>query len=281
MKIYSINTGTFKLDGGAMFGVVPKVIWDKFYPADENNRCTWALRCMLVVFNDRKILIDCGIGEKQDDKFRKMYEVSDRGLLNKSLANIGFSADDITDVLLTHLHFDHCGGAVQLNSETSKPEPTFKNAVYWCGKQQWDLAVNPNKRERASYMHDNFIPLQEAGQIRFIESNIMLYPNFSVQLFSGHTAGQVIPFINHCGKTVVYMADFIPTSSHIPLPYVISYDTQPLVSLKEKEDFFIDAVQKEYLLFFEHDFYHECCTLRQTEKGVRPDKYITLNDFFN
>lgn len=281
MELYVINSGNFKLDGGAMFGVVPKVMWQKVYPADENNLCTWSTRCLLVVHNDRRILIDCGIGDKQDEKFLKNYHLTGEDTLDKSLTNAGYTTDDITDVILTHLHFDHCGGAVKYNTGRTELIPAFKNAIYWISFQQWDLANHPNQREKASYMKENFIPLKEKGQIKFVGKDTEIYPDITVRLIFGHTAGQMIPFINYNGKTIVYMADFIPAAAHIPLPYIISYDTQPLVSLAEKEKFLKEAVAKDYTLFFEHDIYNECCSLHETEKGIRANKFFKLNEFIN
>ena len=280
MELHVIDTGNFKLDGGAMFGVVPKVMWQKLYPADENNLCTWTMRCLLIVTDDRKILIDCGIGEKQEEKFLKNYHLSGDASLEKSLKNAGFSNADITDVILTHLHFDHCGGAVKYNSSKTELIPTFNNAIYWVSQQQWDLANHPNQREKASYLKENFQPLNENGKIRFVENDSELYPGISVRIFNGHTAGQLIPFIKYNDKTIVYMADFIPAAAHIPLPFIISYDTQPLVSLAEKESFLKEAVKGDYTLFFEHDVYNECCNLHETEKGIRANKSFQLKEIF-
>lgn len=279
MKLSSINTGTFKLDGGAMFGVVPKILWQKVYPADENNLCTWALRCLLIETESRKILIDCGIGNKQSEKFLGHYHITGNEGFEKSLSHTCITPNEITDVILTHLHFDHCGGAVKHNADKTGFEPTFKNAKYWIGKQQWDLANNPNKRENASYLNENFIPLMEAGKVIFIENNTEIIPGISVRIYNGHTAGQVIPFINFEGNTLVYMADFIPTTAHIPLPFIISYDTSPLITLAEKEEFLKEAVLNNYILFFEHDNINECCTVHNTEKGVRANKTGLLKDF--
>ena len=279
MKLFSINTGTFKLDGGAMFGVVPKVMWQKSYPADENNLCTWALRCLLIETENRRILIDCGIGNKQSEKFLGHYHIEGNDGFDKSLAHTSFSPNDITDVILTHLHFDHCGGAVKFNEDKTDFIPTFKNATYWIGKQQWDLANNPNQREKASYLQENFIPLINSGKIKFIEKDMEIFPNISVRIYNGHTSGQVIPFINFEGKTFVYMADFIPTTVHLPLPFILSYDTSPLVTLSEKETFLEEAVLNNYILFFEHDNINECCTLLNTEKGIRANKTGKLKDF--
>lgn len=279
MKLSSINTGTFKLDGGAMFGVVPKILWQKVYPADENNLCTWALRCLLIETENRKILIDCGIGNKQSEKFLGHYHITENEGFEKSLSHTCITPNEITDVILTHLHFDHCGGAVKHNADKTGFEPTFKNAKYWIGKQQWDLANNPNKRENASYLNENFIPLMEAGKVIFIENNTEIIPGISVRIYNGHTAGQVIPFINFERNTLVYMADFIPTTAHIPLPFIISYDTSPLITLAEKEEFLKEAVLNNYILFFEHDNINECCTVHNTEKGVRANKTGLLKDF--
>jgi len=272
MKLYSINTGNFKLDGGAMFGIVPKVMWQKVYPADENNLCTWALRCLLVETGNRLILIDCGIGNKQDEKFMGHYYISGNDGFDKTLAHTSYTPDDITDVVLTHLHFDHCGGAVKYNNVKTQLIPTFINATYWIGKQHWELSINPNKREKASFLKENFVPLHDAGKVKFIETDTEIYPDFSVKLYFGHTTGQVIPFINFNGKTLVYMADLIPSTIHIPLPYIMSYDTSPLITLSEKESFLKEAVKNNYILFFEHDIFNECCTVQNTEKGIRIDK---------
>lgn len=279
MKLTSLNTASFKLDGGAMFGVVPKALWQKVYPSDENNLCTWALRCLLIETEDRKILIDCGIGDKQGEKFMGNYHIENYKTFETILAEYDLKPDDITDVILTHLHFDHCGGAVKHTANKTGFEPTFSNANYWIGKQQWDLANSPNSREKASYLKENFIPLFEAGKVIFIEKETKICENISVRIYHGHTAGQVIPFINYSGKTIVYMADFIPTSAHIPLAWVISYDTQPLISLKEKEVFLKEAVENKYLLFFEHDIFNECCYVHETEKGIRLENAGSLSEW--
>jgi glyoxylase-like metal-dependent hydrolase (beta-lactamase superfamily II) len=278
MELHVINTGNLKLDGGAMFGVVPKVMWQKVYPADENNLCNWSMRCLLAVNGDRKILIDCGIGDKQDQKFLNNMHLNGDDNLHASLANVGYTADDITDVVLTHLHFDHCGGAVKYNTDRTGYEPSFKNATYWVGRAHWELANKPNAREKASFLKENFVPLMEAGKIKFVDSDTTLFPGFSVKIFNGHTAGQMIPFIKYKDKTIVYMADLMPAAVHIPLAYVISYDTQPLVSLAEKEDFLNEALAKDYILFFEHDIFNECCNLQQTEKGIRPKEFFSLEN---
>lgn len=270
MKLYPIETGNFKLDGGAMFGVVPKLLWARLYPADENNLCNWAMRCLLAVDGDRKMLIDTGIGGKQSEKFFSLYQLNGPATLEKSLAAHGFSASDITDVVLTHLHFDHCGGSVRHKPGTDKTqfEPAFPNALYWTSRRQWDWAVHPNRREAASFLKENILPIQESGRLRFIEKDAQLYPGFRVRLYNGHTEGQVIPFIKYGAKTVVFMGDLIPSAAHIPLPYIMGYDIRPLDALEEKERFLKEAVENNYILFFEHDLYNECCTVHDTPKGV-------------
>lgn len=280
MKLYAVETGNFKLDGGAMFGVVPKVLWQEKYPADENNYCTWALRCLLVVTGDRRILIDTGIGDKQDEKFLKHYYLHGEDSLKKSLTACGFSAGEITDVILTHLHFDHCGGSITYTADTKKYEPVFKNAVFWVSKPQWESALNPNHREKASFLKENIVPIKENGSLKVIEHDTELYPDVSVRLHNGHTDGMVIPFINCHGKTVVFVADLFPSTVHIPLPYVMSYDVRPLQTLKEKESFLIEAAEHDYILFFEHDVFNECCSVHNTEKGVRVKETFTLRDYF-
>ena len=269
MKLYTINTGNLKLDGGAMFGVVPKVIWGKLYPADENNLCNWSMRCLLIIDEDRKILVDCGIGDKQGEKFFFNYYLNGDDSLDRSLAAIGFGAADITDVILTHLHFDHCGGAVRWNEDRTDYVPTFKNATYITSKAQWEWATNPNNRERASFLKENILPLMEKGRLKLVDSDCELFPGISIRIFNGHTDGQVIPFVRYKDKTIVFMADLLPSSAHIPLPYVMSYDTRPLITMKEKEVFMEEAAQHGYILFFEHDLYRECCTVQETDKGVR------------
>jgi glyoxylase-like metal-dependent hydrolase (beta-lactamase superfamily II) len=269
MNLYAINTGNLKLDGGAMFGVVPKVMWSKLYPCDENNLCNWSMRCLLIVDGDRRILIDCGIGDKQSEKFFSNYFLNGDDTLEKSLAVHGFTVDDITDVILTHLHFDHAGGAVRWNSDRTGYEVTFKNATYHTRRQQWEWATGPNNREKASFLKENILPILEKGILNLVETDGELFPGVAYRLFNGHTDGQVIPFISYNGKTVVYMADLLPSVAHIPLPYVMSYDTRPLITLAEKEAFMAEAAREGYVLFFEHDIRYECCTVEATEKGVR------------
>lgn len=274
MKLHALETETFKLDGGAMFGIVPKVLWQKVYPADENNLCTWAMRCLLIVDSDRKILLDTGIGNKLSEKFLKHYYLKGKHTLEKSLTSLGYTFDDITDVILSHLHFDHCGGSTVLGE--AKPKPTFKNALYWTGKTQWESAMNPNRRENASFLKEDFVCLKERGVLRLVERDEELYPNVAVRIFNGHTDGQLLTFIKYDGKTVVYVADLLPSMAHIPLPYIMSYDLRPLVTLKEKETFLEEAVRNEYVLFFEHDVNGECCTVQQADKGVRVNKVFNL-----
>jgi glyoxylase-like metal-dependent hydrolase (beta-lactamase superfamily II) len=280
MELHKIETGNLKLDGGAMFGVVPKSIWQKSYPADENNLCNWSMRCLLVVDGDRKILIDNGVGEKQDEKFFKHYYLNGDDTLSASLNSLGFSADDITDMVLTHLHFDHCGGSIE-KTETGELVPVFKNANYWVSKKQWDWAVNPNRREKASFLKDNILPIKDTGKLKLVEDSGELFENFHVQMFDGHTDGQMIPFINYNGRTVVFMADLLPSTAHVPMPYVMAYDTRPLITMQEKKVFFEEVIKNDYVLFFEHDIYNECCTLMETEKGPRVKETFTLASLRN
>lgn len=277
MELFAIETGNFKLDGGAMFGVVPKKIWNEVYPADDNNLCNWAMRCLLVVDGDRKILIDNGIGNKQDEKFLKHYHLNGTDSLENSLKKNGYSFDDITDVVLTHLHFDHCGGSIVYN-EKKELVPAFPNAVFHVSRQQWEWANNPNQREKASFLHENIHPVKESGQLNLIDSDTALLPGFYAKFFNGHTDGQIIPHIQFKGRTVVFCADLFPSVAHLPLPYVMAYDTRPLLTLEERKMFFDEALANNYILFFEHDLYHECCDLNLTEKGVRAKDFFSLKD---
>ena len=278
MKLYPIQCGKFKLDGGAMFGVVPKTIWNKTNPADENNLCTWAMRCLLVEDGNRLILIDTGIGDKQDAKFFSYYYLHGDASLNSSLAKLGFTADDITDVFLTHLHFDHVGGAVKRSGE--QLVPTFKNAAYWSNQQHWDWAVNPNDREKASFFKENILPIQESGQLKFVDSkdDVHFMSGFDVRFVYGHTDAMMLPLISYKGKKILYMADLLPSVGHLPLPYVMAYDMFPLKTLNEKKIFLTEALEKEYILYFEHDPVNECCTLQQTERGIRVKNTFKLNE---
>ena len=289
MKLYSINTGYFKLDGGAMFGVVPKSIWNKLNPADENNLCSWALRCLLLEDEGKLILIDTGMGDKQDAKFFGYYYLHGDDTLDKSLAQHGFTKDDITDVFLTHLHFDHCGGSIV--REGDKLIPAFKNATYWSNEKHWQWATQPNEREKASFLKENILPIQESGQLKFIEMNgessmvngvniipSLITDHLSLLFANGHTDAMMLPVINYKGKTIVYMADLLPSVAHIPLPYVMGYDMFPLTTLQEKKSFLTTALANDYILFFEHDPVNECCTLQQTEKGIRQKEILKLSE---
>ena len=279
MKLYTINTGYFKLDGGAMFGVVPKSIWNKINPADENNLCNWALRCLLVEMDKRLILIDNGIGNKQDENFFSHYYLNGDDTLEKSLKKAGFGFDDITDVFLTHLHFDHCGGSIVYNKEKSIYEPAFKNAIYWSNEAHWKWATVPNAREKASFLKENILPIKESGQLKFTTDGAELYHGFSIVYVNGHTDGMMLPHINYQGKTLVYMADLLPSTGHIPLPYIMGYDTRPLITMEEKGAFLKKAVANNYTLFFEHDRVNECCTLQDTENGIRVKDVFGLNEW--
>ena len=286
MKLYSIETGYFKLDGGAMFGVVPKSIWQKLNPPDENNLCTWSMRCLLIEDENHLILVDTGIGNKQDVKFFSHYYLHGDDTLEKSLLKYGFTKDDITDVILTHLHFDHCGGSIERVND--KLVPAFKNATYWSNEMHWQWAIEPNDREKASFLKDNILPIQESGQLKFIatpEKNpsstelgtIHFSERISIRFASGHTDEMMLPQIKYKDYTIVYMADLLPSVGHIPLPYVMAYDMFPLTTLKEKKIFLEEAVDKKYILFFEHDPIHECCTLQRTEKGIKVLKTFDLS----
>ncbi|TSJ37314.1 MBL fold metallo-hydrolase [Mucilaginibacter corticis] len=277
MNLHSIDTGFFKLDGGAMFGVVPKTIWNKTNPADSNNLCTWAMRCLLIEDGDRLILFDTGIGDKQDEKFFSHYYLHGDATIDSSLAALGFHRDDITDVFLTHLHFDHVGGAIKREGE--KLIPAFKNATYWSNEKHWDWAVNPNDREKASFLKENILPIQQSGQLKFIDAydNVDFTNDIAIRFVYGHTESMMLPLINYKGKQILYMADLLPSVGHLPLPYVMAYDMFPLQTLTEKKIFLNEALEKNYVLFFEHDPVNECCTLQQTEKGIRLGETFKLN----
>jgi glyoxylase-like metal-dependent hydrolase (beta-lactamase superfamily II) len=286
MQLFSINTGFFKLDGGAMFGVVPKSIWNKVNPADENNLCSWALRCLLIKEGDRLILVDNGNGDKQDAKFFSHYHLHGEDTLDKSLAKHGFHRDDITDIILSHLHFDHCGGTIR--REGDQLVPNFKNATVWSNEEHWQWAVHPNDREKASFLKENILPIQESGQLKFIpipnrENPLQQLPtakftdSISIRIADGHTRAMMLPQIQYKGRTLVFMADLLPSQGHIPLPYVMGYDMFPMTTLQEKKIFLEEAVDNNYILFFEHDPKVECCTLQRTEKGIRPKDFFSLD----
>ena len=279
MKIISIETGNFKLDGGAMFGVVPKSLWERTNPADDRNLCSWAMRSMLVDYGERKVLIDNGIGDKQSDKFFSHYHLHGDASLISSLALNGYHPDDITDVFLTHLHFDHCGGGIKYN-EAGELVTVFKNATYWSNELHWNLAMNPNDRERASFLQENLVPMKASGQLDFIKNDGIFLPGFDVLFAHGHTESQMIPHIKYKGNTIVFAADLLPSVGHIPLPYVMGYDTRPLTTLKEKKVFLETVAKKGYILFLEHDYYQSCCTLKETDKGIRLDKSFQFEDKF-
>ncbi|MFM2102507.1 MAG: hypothetical protein RIR05_1493 [Bacteroidota bacterium] len=279
MNLYSIPTGNFKLDGGAMFGVVPKSIWSKTNPADDQNLCTWAMRCLLLESGQKRILIDTGIGDKQDARFFSFYHLHGSDSLKDSLARYGFVEDDITDVVLTHLHFDHCGGSIVRNPQSGKLIPRFKNATYHCHKKHWDWAINPNPREKASFLKDNIIPLQESGQLQFLDTNNPIHPEFEWLEVYGHTEAMVLPLIPFKNTKLLYLADLIPSIGHLPIPYVMGYDVRPLQTLSEKNDILNSALKNQWILFFEHDPSNECCLLEQTERGIRSRATFSLSDF--
>ena len=284
MKLYTIDTGFFKLDGGAMFGVVPKSIWQKTNPADENNMCDWSMRSLLIEDGDRLILIDTGIGDKQSEKFFSHYHLNGNDSLNGNLNKLGFSVDEVTDVFLTHLHFDHCGGAVKWNKAGNGFETVFKNANYWSTENHWKWATEPNPREKASFISENIKPIKESGQLKFVDRKEdftkNIFNNFDVLFVDGHTESMMIPHIHYKGKTIVFMADLLPSTGHIPLPYVMGYDTRPLLTMTEKEKFLNNAIANDFVLFMEHDSKNECCTLQSTEKGIRLNETFQFSELF-
>ena len=285
MKIHVLNTGYFKLDGGAMFGVVPKVIWQKSNPPDENNMCSWAMRSLLIEDGNHLMLIDAGIGDKQNEKFFSHFYRYGNDSLHGNLAKLGFHASDVTDVFLTHLHFDHCGGSIEWNDLKSGYRPTFPSATYWSNEKHWLWATEPNPREKASFLSENILPIQASGQLKFIvrEGDFMekVFPNMDVLFVDGHTESMMIPHIKYKEKTLVFMADLLPSVGHIPLPYVMGYDTRPLITLKEKASFLENSARENHVLFLEHDSVNECCTLQETEKGVRLKETFDLSTFLS
>jgi glyoxylase-like metal-dependent hydrolase (beta-lactamase superfamily II) len=297
MQLYTIETGYFKLDGGAMFGVVPKSIWNKTNPADSNNLCTWALRCMLVEDGKRLILVDTGIGDKQDEKFFSHYYLQGMISLEDALKSKGFAMQDITDVFLSHLHFDHCGGAVI--NRNNQLLPAFQNAIYWSNQNHWTWATEPNEREKASFLKENILPIRDSNRLQMIPvgekaadslirntntpekgrlENIPFIPGFNIRIANGHTNSMMLPQLEYKGRTIVFMADLLPSAGHLPIPYIMAYDMFPLTSLFEKKAFLEEAVVGDYVLFFEHDPVHECCTLQKTEKGIRVKDFFSLKD---
>jgi glyoxylase-like metal-dependent hydrolase (beta-lactamase superfamily II) len=281
MKIYPIEAGNFKLDGGAMFGVVPKSIWQKTNPADANNLIEMSTRCMLIEDGNRLILVDTGMGLKQSDKFFGYYFRFGNYAIDTSLAKHGFHRNDITDVFLTHLHFDHCGGVIEWNSQKTLLQPAFKNAKIWSNENHWQWATEPNPREKASFLKENINPIKESGQLNFTNHNAKEQLGFDVLLMDGHTEKQMLPKIKYQDKTLVFVADLLPTVGHIPLPYVMGYDTRPLLTIKEKKSFLKEAADNNYYLFLEHDAHNEICTVQHTEKGVRLKETHKFTDLFN
>ncbi len=286
MKLYPIQCGNFKLDGGAMFGVVPKSLWQKTNPADDKNLIDLGMRSLLIEDGKKLILVDCGLGNKQDDKFFGHYSLYGDDSLEKNLAKYGFVKEDITDVFLTHLHFDHCGGAIEWNDDKTGYRPAFKNAQFWTNENHWDWATNPNPREKASFLKENIFPIQESGQLNFLPlpktGNYGFAPDLKMDVIfvDGHTEKQMLPVIQYQEKTIVFAADLIPTTGHIPLVYVMGYDTRPLLTMEEKDKFLKQCVENDYLLFLEHDAHHELASLKMTEKGVRLDETFSFNEIF-
>jgi len=296
MKLYPIEAGNFKLDGGAMFGVVPKSLWTRTNPADQNNMIDIAARCLLIENGDKLTLIDTGMGDKQSDKFFGYYYQWGNHSIDNSLKKHGFHRDDITDVFMTHLHFDHCGGSVQWNKDKTGYEPAFKNATFWSNKDHWKWAIKPNRREQASFLSENIMPMQESGQLKFVDgpSKSLSSENnkkvdfsetspldFGIFFADGHTDKQMIPLLKDKDKTIAFMADLLPTAGHLPLPFVMGYDTRPLLTMPEKEIFLNAAADHKYYLFLEHDAHNEIITVKRTDKGVRLDKTFTFNELFN
>jgi len=295
MKLHPIEAGNFKLDGGAMFGVVPKPLWTRTNPADANNMIDIAARCLLIENGNRLTLVDTGMGDKQSEKFFGYYYKWGDHNLDASLKKAGFHRNDITDVFMTHLHFDHCGGSVQWNKDKTGYEPAFKNASFWSNENHWDWAIHPNRREKASFLSENILPMQEAGQLKFVSnasetlsdenSKIDLAPakelDFGIFFADGHTEKQMLPMLKYKDKIIVFMADLLPTAGHLPLPFVMGYDTRPLLTMPEKEKFLNAAATHNYYLFLEHDAHNEIITVKHTEKGVRLDKVYSFNELFN
>jgi len=276
MELFTIDAGYFKLDGGAMFGVVPKSIWNKANPADENNMIRMATRCLLVQDGERLMLIDNGLGNKQDDKFFGHYFLHGDDSLEKSLNKHGFKKSDITDMVLTHLHFDHCGGSIEFNSDRTKYQTAFPNATYWVGEEHWNESMAPNPREKASFLKENILPIQESGQLKLLKRADKFHDKIELLFSKGHTQSMMHPIIPYKGTSLIYLADVIPTQAHLPIPYVMGYDVRPLDTMKEKTDILNMAVENNWVLYFEHDPFNEACTVHHTEKGIRLKEQVRL-----
>lgn len=281
MVVHAINANYFNLDGGAMFGVVPKTMWNKLNPADENNMTNWVTRCLLFAHQERLILIDTGIGNKQDLKFRSHFAVNESDDIEKEIQKLGYSSSQVTDVIFTHLHFDHCGGGVKWNHDHTGYELTFPNATYWTHQAHWELAINPNPREKASFLKENIMPIFESGHLKFIDPSHSPFENIRFEVVSGHTESMLLPIIDCQGKTILFTADLFPSLAHLPLPYVMAYDTQPLLTLVEKKTILQKAFDEQWVLCFGHDHVNECCTLQQTDKGIRAAAIFELKSIFN
>ncbi len=281
MKLYSIPTGNLKIDGGAMFGIIPKVLWERMYPADEHNLVKLSMRCLLVVDDDRKILFDSGMGDKQGENFLRHYYPDRKDTLIGSLAKYGFKPDDITDHVITHLHFDHCGGSIKYNEKKEDLITVFPNANYWVSQLQWNLAQIPNRLEGASFLKENIEPIEKSGQLKLFNSEFNLTQNISIRIFNGHTLGLAIGIIKYENRTIVNISDLIPMAGNIPLTWISGYDTNPLNSLTEKQQFLEESLKNNYIYFFFHDAERECCTLQETPKGIRIDKVFTLEEFLS
>ena len=264
-----------------MFGVVPKTMWNKLNPADENNMTNWVTRCLLFAHQERLILIDTGIGNKQDLKFRSHFAVNESDDIEKEIQKLGYSSSQVTDVIFTHLHFDHCGGGVKWNHDHTGYELTFPNATYWTHQAHWELAINPNPREKASFLKENIMPIFESGHLKFIDPSHSPFENIRFEVVSGHTESMLLPIIDCQGKTILFTADLFPSLAHLPLPYVMAYDTQPLLTLVEKKTILQKAFDEQWVLCFGHDHVNECCTLQQTDKGIRAAAIFELKSIFN
>ncbi|MET4106103.1 MBL fold metallo-hydrolase [Hymenobacter sp. UYP22] len=279
MTVHTLDTGLFKLDGGAMFGVVPKSMWQKLVPADDNNMCTWALRCLLIEDGNRLTLVDTGIGSKQDEKFRGHFYLHGADTLENSLRQRGFTSADVTDVFLTHLHFDHVGGAV-VRTPDDKLQLAFPRATYWSNQAHWDWATAPNPREKASFLQENIRPIQESGHLQFVDGGVPAgLPGFQeIVLVDGHTEKMMLPVLPYKGRTLAFVADLIPSAAHVPLPYVMGYDMRPLMTMQEKESLLQRAAAENWVLVLEHDAQTECITVQNTEKGIRVAERFQLSE---